>query len=155
MTTKENCLTGEPINSYHGYNPEFYEAALFQRRVAAQRRKQDARLENLLKPDRLVPLPSPTVPLPHMTGRPTLMEIKRRVCFICDVSQEEIESVRREERIVTARHMFGYLAKKYTSSSFPQIGKALGGQDHSTILHSTRNWPNRKKKLRKKKVGKC
>jgi chromosomal replication initiator protein len=42
---------------------------------------------------------------------------------------------RRSKDIVTARQMAMYLAREETSASLPQIGRALGGRDHTTVLH--------------------
>jgi chromosomal replication initiator protein len=37
--------------------------------------------------------------------------------------------------IVAARQMAMYLAREETNASLPQIGRALGGRDHTTVLH--------------------
>jgi chromosomal replication initiator protein len=42
---------------------------------------------------------------------------------------------RRSKDIVTARQMAMYLAREETGASLPQIGRALGGRDHTTVLH--------------------
>lgn len=50
----------------------------------------------------------------------------------------EIASHRREARIAWARHIGMYLARKLTLRSLPEIGRMVGGRDHTTILHGCR-----------------
>lgn len=150
----EVSLTRSALGSCQGYNPEFYAKAMSDLRLKATTKAMNE-LKEKLKTETLA-LPSPEVhppdhePVapPHIKGRPTLNQIKYRVAWVCGVSIEEIESIRRNKNIVNARHMYAYLARKYTSHSFPQIGKTLGGRDHSTIIHAATAWPKRKTKLR-------
>lgn len=51
------------------------------------------------------------------------------------VTPQEIFSESRAERIVNARHLVFYLCCKYTHHSLKEIGKRLGGKDHSTVIH--------------------
>ena len=51
------------------------------------------------------------------------------------LSLDDLISKRRTKEIVRARHIAIYLAREETDASLPQIGDALGGRDHSTILH--------------------
>jgi chromosomal replication initiator protein len=41
----------------------------------------------------------------------------------------------RTKEISAARQMAMYLAREETDASLPQIGEALGGRDHTTIMH--------------------
>jgi hypothetical protein len=41
-------------------------------------------------------------------------------------------------RLVQGRQIFCWLAKRYTSESFPSMGRALGGRHHTTTLHAER-----------------
>lgn len=50
----------------------------------------------------------------------------------------EMLSPRRDHRLVLARHVAAYICKTMTPTSFPQIGIALGGRDHTTVMHSLR-----------------
>jgi chromosomal replication initiator protein len=52
--------------------------------------------------------------------------------------QKQIKSQSRRQSIVTARAVAIYLARELTDASYEQIGRALGGRDHSTIIHSYR-----------------
>jgi chromosomal replication initiator protein len=66
---------------------------------------------------------------------PTLAAILHKVCEICHVPYVDVRSPRRAVAAVHARHIFYWLARKHTSKSFPQIGIAIGGKDHSSIIH--------------------
>lgn len=82
------------------------------------------------------PLSSNVVPLEATTVR--LKIILRTVCEFYGISQEAIKSHRRTHDIVMPRHMVSHLAVKLTKASLPRIGRLLGGQDHTTILHAIR-----------------
>jgi len=48
---------------------------------------------------------------------------------------DDLKGPRRTKKIASARHIAMYLARDLTDMSLPQIGRSLGGRDHSTILH--------------------
>ncbi|MBC7255470.1 MAG: hypothetical protein H5T66_05135, partial [Chloroflexi bacterium] len=48
---------------------------------------------------------------------------------------EDILGRRRSREVALARQVAMYLTRELTSLSFPQIGEAFGGRDHTTILH--------------------
>lgn len=48
----------------------------------------------------------------------------------------DLQSMCRERKIVIPRMIAAYLARKMTPMTSPQIGRKLGGRDHSTILHA-------------------
>lgn len=59
--------------------------------------------------------------------------------FICerkDMKLTDLRSKTRKAPVVAARHLVCYLTHKYTETPLAQIGRALGGRDHSTIVHS-------------------
>ncbi len=51
------------------------------------------------------------------------------------VSEEDLLGRSRRKQIALARQMVMYLAREEMSTSLPKIGQALGGRDHSTVLH--------------------
>lgn len=51
------------------------------------------------------------------------------------LSMDDLLSKRRTKAVVRARHIAMYLAREETEASLPQIGEALGGRNHSTVLH--------------------
>lgn len=59
------------------------------------------------------------------------------------VTRRDIASKSRKQPIVAARHMAMYLLKKYLGLRYIEIGEALGGRDHSTVLHALRQAENR------------
>jgi len=65
----------------------------------------------------------------------TVAEILSHVSAKTGITIEELKGPRRIKRITPYRHMAYYLAKKLTTLSYPQIGKVIGGRDHSTIIH--------------------
>lgn len=50
----------------------------------------------------------------------------------------DIRSQRRTAKIVHARQLAMFIAKKLTSQSFPEIGRRFGGRDHTTVMHAVR-----------------
>ncbi|NLG26465.1 MAG: hypothetical protein GX557_01030, partial [Chloroflexi bacterium] len=42
---------------------------------------------------------------------------------------------RRTRELVVARQMTMFLARELTQMSHPQIAEALGGRDHTTVMH--------------------
>jgi len=69
---------------------------------------------------------------------PPIKKIKRTVSTYYGVSIIEIDSPRRHASIVLPRQVAMYLAKKLTGLSYPQIGRQLGGRDHSTVISGVR-----------------
>jgi chromosomal replication initiator protein len=51
------------------------------------------------------------------------------------LSVEDLASRKRTKVIAQARQLAMYLAREETETSLPQIGQALGGRDHSTVVH--------------------
>jgi len=52
-----------------------------------------------------------------------------------DVSIDDMVSSRRPQKVYNARHEYFYRARCETSASLPQIGRACGGKDHTTVLY--------------------
>lgn len=55
-----------------------------------------------------------------------------------DMTLAELRSPRRTAKVVRARQIAMYLAKKLTEQSLPEIGRRFGGRDHTTVLHAVR-----------------
>ncbi|HZS57612.1 MAG TPA: helix-turn-helix domain-containing protein [Bryobacteraceae bacterium] len=69
---------------------------------------------------------------------PTLKQIADAVCRFYDVTYHDLVSVRRTFECLRPRHVAFYLARTLTPMSFPQMGRGLGGRDHTTCLHAFR-----------------
>ena len=65
-----------------------------------------------------------------------LARIKKCVCDFYEISALNLESTQRNVRFVLPRHVFCYIALQCTGNSSPQVGKAVGNRDHTTILHA-------------------
>lgn len=66
----------------------------------------------------------------------TLEAIQKLVAEYFDISVSEMRSEKRQRKIVRPRQIAMSLAKELTQYSLPEIGKAFGGRDHSTVIHS-------------------
>lgn len=69
---------------------------------------------------------------------PSVLEIRKTVGDYFGISPTEMLASRRLEATSRARQIAMYLAKELTPLSFPQIGRHIGGKDHSTIIHGCR-----------------
>lgn len=58
------------------------------------------------------------------------------VCKFYGINELEVMSARREASIVRPRHVIVYLAATLTILSLPQIGRRIGGKDHSTVVNA-------------------
>lgn len=66
----------------------------------------------------------------------TIEMIKRVVCKHFKMKQGHLISDRRSRDVVRPRQLGMWLARELTSRSLPQIGKAFGNRDHTTVLHA-------------------
>ena len=64
-----------------------------------------------------------------------LEDIISAVCKVFYVEKNELCSGRRAHRLCEARHVYFWVARKFTSYTFPQIGRHCGKKDHSTVMH--------------------
>jgi chromosomal replication initiator protein len=66
----------------------------------------------------------------------TIDSVKKETASFFGLKVSELTSKRRTQNIVFPRQIAMYLCRKLTDSSLPVIGKAFGGRDHSTVIHS-------------------
>lgn len=71
-------------------------------------------------------------------GRVMILDCVRAVANVFVVSFEQILGPRRYQDLVLPRQVAMALAYRLTGKSFPGIGRAMGGRDHTTILHAIR-----------------
>lgn len=70
--------------------------------------------------------------------RPTIREIVGVVARYFRQPQSVLKSASRRQSAVLPRAISIYLARELSGASYEQIGRALGGRDHSTIMHNYR-----------------
>jgi chromosomal replication initiator protein len=70
--------------------------------------------------------------------QPQLREIIAAVSRHFRLPQKQLKSQSRRQSIVAARAVAIYLARELSGASYEQIGRALGGRDHTTIIHNYR-----------------
>ena len=66
----------------------------------------------------------------------TMEYIQEIVAQHFKISVEDLCSKRRTHAIVYPRQIAMYLCRKILDVSLPDVGKAFGGRDHSTVIHS-------------------
>jgi chromosomal replication initiator protein len=75
--------------------------------------------------------------IPAGTRKPINVDrIQALVADYYNVTLEDMKGKRRDKHIVFPRQVAMYLVREETPSSLPAIGKAFGGRDHTTALHS-------------------
>ena len=74
--------------------------------------------------------PRSAVPMPSA--------ILEEVANAMSVPVDALTSKRRERQIAYARHLAMYLLRDVAHQSYAQIGRLLGGRDHTTVLHGFR-----------------
>jgi hypothetical protein len=68
----------------------------------------------------------------------TLTRISQEVCEHFHVTFADLKSPCRTKNLVKPRQIVCYLARRHTGRSMSEIGRWLGGRDHTTILYSVR-----------------
>ncbi|GCE27209.1 chromosomal replication initiator protein DnaA [Dictyobacter alpinus] len=72
---------------------------------------------------------------PPVTSNLTVEEVFDGVCRYYNVNPQLVRGKQRDRDIVWPRQVAMYLMREETTASLLQIGSALGGRDHSTIMH--------------------
>jgi chromosomal replication initiator protein len=65
--------------------------------------------------------------------------IQKTVCDFYKIKVAELFSRKRTRAIARPRQVAMWLCREVTSHSFPEIGDAFGGRDHTTVIHAVRN----------------
>ncbi|MFO1183441.1 MAG: helix-turn-helix domain-containing protein [Bauldia sp.] len=74
----------------------------------------------------------------HAKARPAIGTIQRVVAAHYGIDPLEFVSQRRGRMTAMARRIAIYLARHMTVASLPEIGRAFGGRDHSSVFHAIR-----------------
>jgi chromosomal replication initiator protein len=72
----------------------------------------------------------------------TIEQIIATVCDQMNVDKERMSSSERTREVAIARQLAMYLAKKHTKQPLTNIGAAIGGRNHATVLHSCKTISN-------------
>ena len=70
--------------------------------------------------------------------RVSIDEIQKRVAEHFKIRLSDMSSARRSRTVARPRQIAMYLSKQLTSRSLPEIGRAFGGRDHTTVIHAVR-----------------
>ncbi len=66
----------------------------------------------------------------------TIADIQKKIAEYYQIRVSDLSSAKRSRCFVRPRHIAMFLAKNLTPHSFPVIGKAFGGRDHTTVIHA-------------------
>lgn len=72
---------------------------------------------------------------PPARRAPNLSDVLQATARYHQLSLDDLLSKRRTKEVVRARQIAMYLAREETDASLPEIGAALGGRNHSTVLY--------------------
>lgn len=74
-------------------------------------------------------------PAQGVAGRPVRIDtIITQTCRYLSVDPSDLSARTRHKRVVLARAVITHLARQYTTMSFPEIARALGRPNHSTVI---------------------
>jgi chromosomal replication initiation ATPase DnaA len=76
--------------------------------------------------------------LPALNRPLSAAAIVDQVCLALAVEKRDFEGTGRHKRVVLARELVSYLARELTTQSYPEIARAMGRDNHSTIIAAQR-----------------
>lgn len=134
-----------------GYNPEFYRKAM----EARARKEQYKQANEVLRreAERRTRLANKLADVDafravrEMIPRSEFQRIERRASMVFNLRLVHIRGRSRQKDLSLARHFICYWAARKTSLSLPQIGRLLGGRDHTSILHGVRAYREKRAKM--------
>ncbi len=65
-------------------------------------------------------------------------DVQRLVCHHFHLRSTDLTSKDRHKTVAFARHVAMYLCKQRLKCSFPELGRAFGGRDHTTVMSAVR-----------------
>jgi len=68
--------------------------------------------------------------------KPSMRQIIAVVSRYTALPQAQLKSKTRKQSAVFARSLVVYLARELAGASYEEIGKSLGGRDHTTVMHN-------------------
>ena len=67
-----------------------------------------------------------------------MSDIQKAVCSHFRVTSAELLSKDRHRSVAFARQVAMYLCRQRLKSSFPELGRAFGNRDHTTVMSAVR-----------------
>lgn len=65
--------------------------------------------------------------------------VMRHTAEAYNLTVRDLKGRRRVATVATPRKVAMYLARKHTGASFPELGQAFGGRDHTTVMHAVKS----------------
>lgn len=118
-----------------------------QRIAASEHRRRMERIQSAARRERagiLPPIPNEAIAAAAVMEYPRIVpgqiEIILRAVLVHfpDVGMSDLKSARRTDRVVRPRQIAMYLIKEHTNRTLPDIGRRIGGRDHTTVLYAVR-----------------
>jgi chromosomal replication initiator protein len=76
--------------------------------------------------------------MPQRAQPQSVEDIQRAVCHHFHLRSTDLVSKDRHKSVAFARHVAMYLCKQRLKCSFPEIGRAFGNRDHTTVMSAVR-----------------
>jgi chromosomal replication initiator protein len=76
--------------------------------------------------------------MPVRANESSIDDIQRAVCHHFKLRSGDLSSKDRHKTIALARHVAMYLCKQRLRASYPEIGRAFGNRDHTTVMSGVR-----------------
>jgi chromosomal replication initiator protein len=75
---------------------------------------------------------------PTRADTTSVQDIQRAVCSHFRLSNSELLSKDRHKSVAFARHVAMYLCRQRLGCSFPELGRAFGNRDHTTVMSAVK-----------------
>jgi chromosomal replication initiator protein len=117
---------------------------LIARQVQSNIRELEGALNRVVANSQLTSVPltveTATATLTDLLARPTSVSVDQIIHLVASYYAIEVAALcgqSRSKELVRARHVAMFLAREEAGASLPQIGAAMGGRDHTTILYGS------------------
>jgi chromosomal replication initiator protein len=117
---------------------------LIARQVQSNIRELEGALNRVVANSQLTGVPltteSASATLTDLLARPTSVSVDQIIHLVASYYAIEVEALcgqSRSKELVRPRHVAMFLAREEAGASLPQIGVAMGGRDHTTILYGS------------------
>lgn len=129
------------VKEAHAEEASRYEAAAAEARAAHEAeiiRKREARAAVRAAALHAAITARVQAALDNALAPPKVVDVVEATMYHFGTSRSALMSPRRSKFVVRPRQVAMFLAKELTNASLPEIGRRLGGKDHTTILHGCR-----------------